>query len=84
MNHVELAGRIHYRFVKIHPFGDGNWRVGRLITNYVLWYSRYPMLIIEKKGKKSYYKSLTKDEDGFVSYFIRRYLAVHKKRYSIA
>ena len=81
MNHVELAGRIHYRFVKIHPFGDGNGRVGRLITNYVLWYSGHPMLIIEKKGRKSYYKALTKDEEGFVSYFIRRYLAVHKKRY---
>ena len=31
--------------------------------------------------RKSYYKALNKDEDYFVSYFIRKYLLVHKKVY---
>ncbi len=82
MNPVEFAARVHYRFEKIHPFGDGNGRIGRLLMNYILWYKKYPLLIIEYKKRKSYYKALQKDEEGFVSYFLRRYLAVHKIRLS--
>ena len=81
MNPVELAGRAHYQFEKIHPFGDGNGRIGRLLMNFILWHNGYPMLIIEYKKRKSYYRALQKDEEHFVSYFIRRYLTVHKKRY---
>lgn len=84
MSPVECAARAHYQFEKVHPFGDGNGRVGRLLMNCLLWRSGYPMLIIEYKRRKSYYKALQKDEEKFVSYFIRRYLAVHKKRYSSA
>ena len=81
MNPVELAGRVHYQFEEIHPFGDGNGRIGRLLMNFILWHNGYPMLIIEYKKRKSYYLALQKDEEHFVSYFIRRYLTVHKKRY---
>ena len=81
INPVELAGRTHYQFEKIHPFGDGNGRIGRLLMNFILWHNKYPMLIIEYKKRKSYYRALQKDEEYFVSYFLRRYLVVHKKRY---
>ncbi len=81
INVVELAAIAHYKFEKIHPFGDGNGRIGRLLMNQILWHNNYPMLVIEYKNRKSYYKALKKDEENFIKYFLRRYLSVHKKRY---
>ena len=81
INPIELSARAHYKFEKIHPFGYGNGRIGRLLMNQILWHAGYPMLIIEYKKRRSYYKALQKDEEGFVSYFLKRYLAVHKGRY---
>lgn len=83
INPVELSAIVHYRFEKIHPFGDGNGRIGRLLMNYILWHLQYPMLIIEYKKRKSYYRALKRQEQDFVNYFLRRYLSVHKKRVNV-
>ncbi len=78
-NPVELAARAHYKFEKIHPFGDGNGRIGRLIIAYILAKNDLPLLIIEHKKRSSYYKALKKTENDFMLYFIRKYLTAHKK-----
>jgi len=79
MNPVELAARAHYKFEKIHPFGDGNGRIGRLVVAQILCKHGYPLLVIEYSGRKTYYKALQKDENGFVQYFIRRYVSYNKR-----
>ena len=79
MHAVELAARTHYRFEKIHPFGDGNGRIGRLIIAYILKKGNYPLLIIENKKRKSYYHALSKSEIDFVNWFFRRYIGAHRR-----
>lgn len=53
-----LAGVMHDEFEKIHPFQDGNGRVGRLLLNYVLLQRGYPPLNIRFKDRVRYYKCL--------------------------
>jgi len=79
MHPVELAARAHYKFEKIHPFGDGNGRIGRLIIAYILRKENYPLLIIEYKKRKSYYHALTKTEIDFMNWFFRSYVSAHRK-----
>ncbi len=55
---IERAAQLHTRFVKIHPFVDGNGRTGRLLLNFELMKSGYPPAIIRKEDRLAYYDSL--------------------------
>lgn len=55
---IILASYFHTEFEKIHPFVDGNGRVGRLLMNFILHKNDYPMINILKIRKFRYYEVL--------------------------
>lgn len=54
---VERVAKFHLDFEEIHPFGDGNGQVGRLIMNYQLMRAGYPYICIHENKKKEYIKA---------------------------
>jgi len=55
---LKAAAYFHARFEYIHPFADGNGRVGRTLLNYFLMFHNHPPLIIYDEDKHGYYDAL--------------------------
>ena len=53
---IVLAAVIHNQFVYIHPFEDGNGRVGRLLMNNILIKNKMPPVNIQMENRKEYYE----------------------------
>jgi Fic family protein len=54
---TDKIARFHLDFETIHPFNDGNGRMGRVIINYQLGRLGFPNVIIRDKEKQTYYKA---------------------------
>ena len=54
------AAYLHAKFQYIHPFADGNGRVGRTLMNYYLMINNHPPFIIYDEDKHFYYEALEK------------------------
>lgn len=59
---VDLAARLHFKLVYIHPFVDGNGRTARLLMNMVLMQKGFPPVILKSVPEKriAYYEALEK------------------------
>jgi len=68
---LELACLAHTKFVRIHPFSDGNGRTSRVLTNFILYKYGYPMFIIENKNRNTYYKALESSDSGDERTFVK-------------
>ncbi len=55
---VQLAALFHYRYIRIHPFEDGNGRIARLMVNYILAKHGYPMIVVRSRKKDAYIEAL--------------------------
>lgn len=57
----------HTWFVTIHPFIDGNGRVGRLLLNLVLMRFGFPIAIVSREDRARYYDALEESHSSDLS-----------------
>lgn len=70
LNPILLAAEFHYRFIRIHPFDDGNGRTARILMNFILMKYGFPPAIIKTQDKSNYLSALRQADSGIIEPFI--------------
>ena len=72
--YIHKVARFHCEFENIHPFIDGNGRIGRVLNNYFLYRAGFPSIIVRNKEKRTYYDGLRSyDTSGDLKPMIRTF-----------
>lgn len=84
---LKIAAHMHAKFERIHPFEDGNGRVGRILLNAILIDAGYPPLVIRKTMRKSYFSALEASDNGHYEYMerflIEKFRDTYKKFFEV-
>ncbi|MDF1549358.1 MAG: Fic family protein [Bacteroidales bacterium] len=78
---IELAADIHYNFVNIHPFGDGNGRTARLLMNYIQMYHNEPLIKIFTEDRVAYIDALNEAENSENIELFRKFIIQQKIKF---
>lgn len=72
VNPIFLAAEFHYKFIRIHPFDDGNGRTARILMNFILMQFGFPPTIIKSDAdsKNDYFAALQLADAGNIEAFI--------------
>jgi Fic family protein len=81
MHPLQKAAQFHGRFEKIHPFDDGNGRVGRFLINIGLINEGYAPLIIRKSQRTAYLKCLQDFDNGYTKNLEKFLLEKYKQTF---
>lgn len=79
---LQKAALLHGKFEKIHPFDDGNGRVGRFLINVILINNGYAPLIIRKSQRIAYLKALEDYDNGYTKNLERFILEKYKNTFT--
>lgn len=80
-NVVKLAADMHYNLVNIHPWGDGNGRVSRLMMNYIQLYHNEPLIKIFSEDRAEYIHALNETEEKNDPEIFREFIASQQLKF---